>query len=53
LEHIDEDFKVQKGWFDIENIQAFRRYVLERYSCLNPAIVDIYRKVLEEKIEEK
>ena len=47
LEHIDEDFKVQKGWFDIENIQAFRRYVLEHYSCLNPAIVNMYRAVVD------
>ena len=42
LNKVDEDFKSGSGWFDLENVQNFRKYVLENYSCLNPSIVEQY-----------
>uniref|UniRef100_A0A6C0D7M6 Uncharacterized protein n=1 Tax=viral metagenome TaxID=1070528 RepID=A0A6C0D7M6_9ZZZZ len=42
LKRIDEDFKTGVGWFDLENVQNFRKHVLENYSCLNSKIVEEY-----------
>ena len=47
LKHIDEDYKSGKGWFDLENIQNFRKWVLENHSCLNPKIVEQFSQTLD------
>ena len=50
LEHINEDFIAKEGWFKIENIQEFRKYILENHSCFNPAIIEIYKNVVNNPI---
>jgi len=47
LNRLDDDLKSSKGWFDLENIQNFRKWVLENYSCLNPKIVEQYSEILD------
>jgi hypothetical protein len=47
LKHIDEDYKSGKGWFDLENIQNFRKWVLEYHSCLNPKIVEEFSQTID------
>ena len=50
LKLIHTDFVEKKGWFALENIQNFRTQILNEFTCLNPAIQEIYKNTVE-KIE--
>ena len=51
LKHIQEDFETNAGWFNLENIQNFRKWVLENFSSLNSSIVETYSNVLNSLFE--
>jgi len=45
LQRMDEDFSNGEGWFKLENIQEFRKYMLDHYTYLNKDVVNIYKNV--------
>ena len=42
LDTMHQDFLTSKGWFDMDNIQQFRKWVLETYSTVNQKTIQTY-----------
>jgi len=47
LETMHQDFVTSQGWFNLENIQSFRKWILETHSSYNPDIKTAYMSAIE------
>lgn len=46
LHKVNEDFKTKKGWFNLETVLEFRKYVIEHYFTGNQTILKFYSDLL-------